>query len=834
MFNKIHWNNYLQGFIMIKNHSVKLTITNKSNFPLRYEASHFEYGMLSEGKEWPVEILGEGGKFSVECYETPSSLAGCSGWVKFSTGTAESPISLYFTFSNPVLANNAVDVGISEEVFTNMESQESRQQRVFPINSAKGQYRVVCATSTPGDINEANWLIEDVDIQTVIPANPVLLDAVKTFNGINPYGLHTFYQSSKFGFGDWSVYSHFKGVAAFKKKLIFTHTNILPNLNPFSSSDGIYMIANQEHTAKAVGRVRASYYTDHNPDWGHPGGVQSCGSYMAMSLQKTDSDNACSEIQIYDIRATAINKKMKLITTIEKSGDVNGAGMTKELGHDGRYVVIAGDNGGLHVYRSADNTVESKFSEVEYIKDENGNLPDGFHCGGSGFGLATQADGKLFIFTMHKGNENDIGLYQLVIHSDTHASVEIVEGAATRALYTHNNSDAAAPLTYRAHISSRLNEQEEAQATDPINYLTTSFRWGKGINITSPSHIEIFATDRNVLPNPGLVPIPTINFGMMTWQGSNITEISWGQSNSYDTGSNLAIAMDDYGNCVEFHRGSENKSSNNQLFIRVGKANFSTQKIKFGHCDKYHSGSDLAIAMDNHKHCIEVHRGSGDSNNHYYAVGKIDFNKQKIDMGTSHQYDTGSNLAIAMDDHGNCVEVHRSSGTSSQLYYRVGKVDFIKQEIDWGNAVHDDEHGSDLALAMDNQGNCIELCRGVDGSADSHNHYYRVGKINPHTKLIQWGQFHNYDTGSVVAIAMHNNGNCVELHRGSGNSNTLFYHAGVVDFSEKTIKWSNSHHLNTDGSDIAVAMDNQGHCISLHRGSGSSNKHYYMLGQFFG
>ena len=56
---------------------------------------------------------------------------------------------------------------------------------------------------------------------------------------------------------------------------------------------------------------------------------------------------------------------------------------------------------------------------------------------------------------------------------------------------------------------------------------------------------------------------------------------------------------------------------------------------------------------------MEVHVGSGRL---FYRVGTVDFPNQTITLGKSHQYDTGGPNAVAMDDHGNVVEVHVGSG----------------------------------------------------------------------------------------------------------------------------------------------------------------------------
>ena len=811
---------------MTKHHHIRLNIINNSASVFTFEHAHLEHGELADGYEWPQEIAANSGELSLECYETEDSVAGCSGWVKYTGGSPESPVSLYFSFSNPVADNNGIGVGTSEEIYQTMDSKLVAEERVFPIEGSTGCYLSVYASSTDGETNNANWVIDDVDTNVVIPANPIMLSAKDVFNGIlKDDGVRTYYNSNAY-----SVASHFKGAGAFNRKMIFTHTNVFT----VTDAQGIYLIGNKVKSGGNVGDIKASYNTVHNPPWGHPGGTQVCGSYMAVSLQADDHNNESSEIQIYDIRHTEINQPMRLLIRIEKDRAINGVGMTKEIGEDGRYIVIAGEEDGLSVYRSKSSTLEegTSFELVQFIEDKNGNLPKDFHCGGSGFGMATQEDGSLFIFTMHGGvgKSCTMGLYSLTISNDyKSASVAQVKDTETITMKIPGVSESVSDLKYLCGLGGGIVGgaicNSEYVSEDVLN---TNFRWGKGLNITSPTSVEVFATDRNVLPNL----FSDKNFGVVTWVGTSIADVDWGDSSpSYTSGSKLAIAMVNNGHCVEMPRGS---NGSDKLYHIVGKADFKKQKISWGTSTYYHTGSDLAIAMDNNGHCVEVHRGDNESE-HYYAVGKIDFSDKSISWGDSKHYDKGSNLAIAMDDYGYCIEVHRGSDDSDSFYYHVGKIDFDKKTITWSDS-HKYGNGSDLALAMDNHGNCIEIHRGADNSDSSEKHYYRVGKLNHTLKTIVWGDSHHFENGSVLSVAMHNNGNCVAIHRGedgSDGSNNLYYCVGKANFNDQTIDWDDDHKYTT-GSDLSIAMDNKGNCIEVHRGSEDSTQLYYKFGVLIG
>ena len=91
----------------------------------------------------------------------------------------------------------------------------------------------------------------------------------------------------------------------------------------------------------------------------------------------------------------------------------------------------------------------------------------------------------------------------------------------------------------------------------------------------------------------------------------------------------------------------------------------------------YDTGSSNSISLDNAGHIIEVHVVSGKI---FYRVGKVNFDTEKIEWGPSIQYDTGSSNSVSIDNSGHCVEDHFGSGL---LFYRVGKVNFDDKNITW-------------------------------------------------------------------------------------------------------------------------------------------------------
>ncbi|KZL22963.1 hypothetical protein [Pseudovibrio sp. WM33] len=803
---------------MQKDHRIRLEITNNTSSIFTFEQAHLEYGQLADDSEWPKEITADGGQVTVECDEANRSVAGCAGWVKYKSASPENPISIYFAFANPIGNVNKIDAGISGQIYETMTSQLLPVQRIFPTKGSEGHYWAVDARSTNGKTNDARFVIESGDATEIIPENPQLENAAATFDSVNANSGGTGYYFTIHP----SVYSHFKGVGAFDSKLIFTHTNVMTD-----DQQGIYMIGNK--IPKKYGGsdiIQATYNTEHDPAWGHPGGVQVCGSYMALTLEKSDKGNTRSEVQIYDVRPTAKNKPMKLLTTIprEDSG-VNGAGMTKEksVGEEkGKYIVIAGDSPGLSVYRSqtTDISAQTQFDLIQLISKKD--LPDTFSPEG-GFALATQEDGQLFIFTMH-GTDRSFGLYRLQIQGDHSASV--TEVRAPILLETGASSSADAETRYDdtsnaislADIKARYKPDTDMMWPSDLG---ANFRWGKGLQITSSTSIEIFATSRSALAG---------TFSIATWKAYTAIDAVWWPSINYTTGSSVAIATDYISGCLEMNRGSGGNS--NKLYYRVGRADFSNSYIDFGNGIYFTSSSDFAVSMDNKDHCICVHRESGNGNKLYYAVGLADIGARTVHWGNNQNYANGTKVAVAMDNLANCVELHTGSGDDkNNLYYMVGSMNSTAKAIHWGNSYKYDT-GADIAVAMDNHGNCIETHRGNPASGNDDKLYYRVGRIDFSKKTISWGDSIQYDSGSDHSIAMDNNGNCMEVHRGHGSSDDLYYRTGKIQFEKKKIDWSESKKYD-HGSNLAVTMDNNGHCIEVHRhseGGDDSNKLYYKIG----
>lgn len=482
---------------------VNLYIKNNTNSSFALPRWHFNDGGLAEGNSWPNSIDANGGILQVKCCGKDK----VSGYVTYETLNPAFPIRLFFSFS---CNDNEIEVGTDPSVLEHMDHHSVPRQRVFLIKSETGesgisQYVTVDISSTSGNTNDARWIIKDVNTEQIIANSDYLNNVKAVFLNIKGDGRLVQYK-----FADYhSVESHFKGVASFKDKLIFTHTNLqgVDYIGPLREEhNGVVFIGNKVAPGLNDAAIEAHYRTEHDPKWAHPGGVQVCGSYMAMGIQRSDNQtdrNKGSEIQICDIRKTQVNERMESppaeeTAVITRPNDgINGVGITRELsthGEGGRYIVAGIQGYKLSLYRSrkgAIHTEENKFDEIEvhpssteinggFLETADNNFPEN----GPGLGLVTQKDGNLFLITMHgsQGGPSTLTLY----------SITITDGNPTKATWERVENCKKKLTTSNSHHC--------------------SFRWGKGLSVTSPTSVEVYATSRTTIFG---------DFETLTWKGGN-------------------------------------------------------------------------------------------------------------------------------------------------------------------------------------------------------------------------------------------------------------------------------------------------------------------------
>lgn len=197
----------------------------------------------------------------------------------------------------------------------------------------------------------------------------------------------------------------------------------------------------------------------------------------------------------------------------------------------------------------------------------------------------------------------------------------------------------------------------------------------------------------------------------------------------------------------------------------------------------------------------------------------------------SHSYDEqGSLPSCTMDIRGNVVEVHKGFNTD-KLSYRRGKIirdSNCEVAVRWDESSHVYDHsGNSPSVAINEQGIVIEVHKGANGN-ELH---YRVGHLSEtdENKIVWEDNSHKYDkSGKNPRVAIRGN-HIVEVHRGK-NSKKLFYHVGLLDSQNMTVKWSQSKEYDRLGNNPSVAISQDYRVVEVHKGE-NTNRLYYRVGQ---
>jgi hypothetical protein len=488
---------------MSKSHIVSLTIINNTDLELQYNHDWFDSGRLADNNNWPQKIAA-GQTIQVQCYEKDWALAGCSGWVKYLAQGKE----LFFCFSNPTAGKNGIAFGNSTSTWNSMGG-EYDNGITQPVNLNGSLWVVAHVSSTGGDNNQARWELKKVDVNAVVSENIQMDDVATAFNNVSPNGTRQYYKSVSAPTNVTGLaQSHFKGISTFSDKFIFSHTNLtIPK-----SENGVYLVADKI-TVSDIGSTELTADTQHQ-GWQHPCASQACGSFMALGIQETaDNPSNTSEVEIYDIRKTAINQQAVLLGSIKRDKDgINGVAITRAT--DGHYLVAANNSNRLTVYHS-DTTSLIPFPTFSVVIDQSD-----FAESGVGMALITQKNGDVFIIGMDaddNGDNNHISLFKLDFNAKKANRVASklipIPGLSDSITYLKKYILAIMP------VMPILGAALEVLLKMGDNTLNSSFRWGKGVNITSATNLEIYATDRNSIP---LSDIPLVgsdkDFSLVIWK----------------------------------------------------------------------------------------------------------------------------------------------------------------------------------------------------------------------------------------------------------------------------------------------------------------------------
>ncbi len=344
-----------------------------------------------------------------------------------------------------------------------------------------------------------------------VPKNIQMRDVESAFSSLNLRGDRKYFDC--FGHYPTDVMdlnlSHFKGVATFEGKMIFSHTVLELISNPLGR--GQYLSGDLPESSQG------SISLNHPATEPHPCGMQVCGMYLAVGIQMsaTAPGSDKSHILIYNVRDVVSKGPLsRPLATLDRPDiGINGVAMTQQI-EDGEFFV-AGVNGNKLTIYSLDNTLNLQ-SSFNYD-----NFPDS----GAGLGLITQTNGKIYLIAVNgedSGGRSTVALYRVDIKDKAITGITFV---SRRSVPIPGVSDTVRivkenlPLIIANHPL-----WGTALTVWAFESPNSSFRWGRGVAVTSPERFELYATDRNVIPlSQGLIPFNNTkkDFSVVIWGTQN-------------------------------------------------------------------------------------------------------------------------------------------------------------------------------------------------------------------------------------------------------------------------------------------------------------------------
>jgi hypothetical protein len=202
---------------------------------------------------------------------------------------------------------------------------------------------------------------------------------------------------------------------------------------------------------------------------------------------------------------------------------------------------------------------------------------------------------------------------------------------------------------------------------------------------------------------------------------------------------------------------------------------------------------------------------------------------QTLRWSTPVTYDKGTQSAVAMNDLGMVVEVHKSQNKNT-LYYHIGKVERNTGTVTWGKSQYVDT-GRDTTFPT------VAFARNtviISYMADGLKLFYRTGTLDPTGSLdqaISWFVTDKqYDTGGYPSISMNTSGQVLEVHVNNLSDKKLFYRYGRIDPESRTpdITWiTGANGIAYDyGVTPRASINDGGSFVEVHQEGYGSNLHY--------
>ena len=195
--------------------------------------------------------------------------------------------------------------------------------------------------------------------------------------------------------------------------------------------------------------------------------------------------------------------------------------------------------------------------------------------------------------------------------------------------------------------------------------------------------------------------------------------------------------------------------------------------------------------------------------------------------------DKGSYPSITLNNHNIVVEVSHQYGTNS-TFYRVGVLK-EKDRIEWGDPSSNDppmriHYGSgtnpQVTLNAHNyvvevhKGKCFDRC------------FYRLGKVNPETRTLEWVLNKYYDMGLFPKVALNDRNMVVTVFQDNLITKHLNYRIGQINAAGDEIDWQDCKQRiqGTNAEAFSLDMNNNGLVVLSYQNI-VTNRIYCKVGQ---
>lgn len=353
------------------------------------------------------------------------------------------------------------------------------------------------------------------------------------------------------------------------------------------------------------------------------------------------------------------------------------------------------------------------------------------------------------------------------------------------------------------------------------------FRWGGGLEILNNKTIACYVPER-YCNSKGEIQYDTFIADLSQ-------DILWADTQTIGYGREIAVAMDNDGHCLEVHRDQKDDT----LYYYSGNIDFEKGVITFLNSDQIQkyckSGQTPAIALDkSNKNCILVHRGIDNKDKLFFDIGSIDFVTGKLDVSEFDDTIQGKWPSIALDSEGknNFLEAHQGYHNDNDVFYHTGSIDFSNKEIDFESNQDPYDSGHMPSIALSKSGAyCVEVHTGTN-CQNEEDIYCNLGQVDYDKGKIDFGDNFSFTNGQEPSIAYDSEiGHCVVVYQDQDGNylNDLYYCTGAVDTENLTIKMNTGKKIYSKGIKPSISMDNHGNCLEVHYDL--KNKLYYTVGK---